>query len=349
MKTLLFVCTGNYYRSRFAELYFNACVPGELGWLAESRGFEPSPLNPGPIARSTLAQLDRLGIGYEAPRQPLRLSVADMEAATRIIMLDEDEHVAYVRRLFPEWHGRVEYWRVADLHAMTTLEALTAIQHAVDELIAELAGTPKDIVRTGYDKVSYAYRGDSIEADNPGHQKYVAWATSLLDMLPAEAAVLDLGCGNGIPISKLLTDAGCRVTGVDISAVQIERARALVPEATFIQTDMSTLHFEPERFAAIVCFYAIIHVPVEEQPGIFAALHRWLQPGGYLMIIVGGDQAWTGTEQSWLDVADATMYWSHADIATYRSWLENQGFHIAWEHFIPEDDTGHYLLLARKA
>ena len=109
MKTLLFVCTGNYYRSRFAELYFNACVPGELGWLAEARGFEPSPLNPGPIARSTLAQLDRLGIGYEAPRQPLRLSVADMEAATRIIMLDEDEHVAYVRRLFPEWHGRVEY------------------------------------------------------------------------------------------------------------------------------------------------------------------------------------------------------------------------------------------------
>lgn len=349
MKTLLFVCTGNYYRSRFAELYFNARIPGKLGWQADSRGFEPSPLNPGPIARSTLAQLDRLGIAYEAPRQPLKLSAADMEAATRIIMLDEDEHVPYVKRLFPEWHERVEYWRVADLHAMSSAQALEAIRHAVDELIVELSHTPKDIVRTGYDKISHTYRGDSIEADNPSHQNYVAWVSSLLETMPPKAAILDLGCGNGIPTSKLLTDAGCRVTGVDISPVQIERARQNVPNAEFICADMSTLHFEPERFAAIVCFYAIIHVPVEEQPGIFAALHRWLQPGGSLIMSVGGEQAWTGTEQSWLNVADATMYWSHADIATYRSWLEAQGFHIAWERFIPEDDTGHYLLLARKA
>lgn len=349
MKTILFVCTGNYYRSRFAELYCNARMPAEAGWHADSRGFEPSPLNPGPIARSTLAQLDRLGIAYDAPRQPMQLTTDDLLVAERIIMLDEDEHVAYVKRLFPEWHGRVEYWRVADLHAMTAPEALAAIQQAVDQLIVELAAMPEEIVRAGYDKVSYAYRGDSIEAENPEHQKYAAWLISLLDILPSNTAILDLGCGNGIPTSKLLADAGCRVTGVDISPVQIERARQLVPNAEFICADMSTLHFEPESFGAIVCFYAIIHVPVEEQPGLLAKLYGWLQPGGSLMVIVGGNEAWTGTEQRWLDVPEATMYWSHADLASYRGWLEAQGFRIDWQRFIPEDDSGHYLLLAQKA
>ena len=138
MKKVLFVCTGNYYRSRFAELYFNASVPAASGWQADSRGFEPSPYNPGPIARSTLAQLDSLGIAYSAPRQPLKLTSADLEAANHIIMLDEDEHVPYVKHLFPDWHARVEYWRVADLHSMTTAQALQDIQQAVDELIERI-------------------------------------------------------------------------------------------------------------------------------------------------------------------------------------------------------------------
>jgi protein-tyrosine phosphatase len=139
MQTVLFVCTGNYYRSRYAELRFNALVPPALGWRAESRGFAPSPLNPGPINADVLERLGALGmLPQGAPRQPQTLLEADLQAAGRIIALDEDEHAPYVASMFPRWRERFAYWRVADLHAMTVPEALGALDALVDELIAEL-------------------------------------------------------------------------------------------------------------------------------------------------------------------------------------------------------------------
>jgi SAM-dependent methyltransferase len=135
------------------------------------------------------------------------------------------------------------------------------------------------------------------------------------------------------------------VTGLDISRVQIERARRLVPAARFLCQDMTNSEFAPESFEAIVSFFAVIHLPIKEQPGMFRKLSRWLRPGGYLLATVG-DRAWTGTEDDW---HGAPMYWSHADRETYLSWLKEAGFEVLWTRFIPEGDSGHTLLLAKKA
>jgi protein-tyrosine phosphatase len=138
-RIVLFICTGNYYRSRHAELYFNARVPPELGWRAESRGLSLSPLNPGPIARSVIARLAALQppVAHE-PRAPLPLTQGDLEAAARIVALDADEHPPYVLRDFPDWHERISYWRIPDADRMTVAAALAAIERAVDALIGEL-------------------------------------------------------------------------------------------------------------------------------------------------------------------------------------------------------------------
>jgi cyclopropane fatty-acyl-phospholipid synthase-like methyltransferase len=200
----------------------------------------------------------------------------------------------------------------------------------------------KAVVQQGYDDVSYAYRSDSDD----NFSEYFPWLEELSILLSSGDAVLDLGCGCGVPTSKKLA-SNFKVTGVDISSVQIGRAQRLVPDAHFICADMSEINFESARFSAVVAFYSIIHIPLEEQPEFFNKISKWLKMGGYLMAIVG-HTAWTGIEDNWL-VPGATMFWSHADVATYEQWLYKSGFSVLWSRFIPEGDSGHSLILAQKS
>jgi cyclopropane fatty-acyl-phospholipid synthase-like methyltransferase len=199
---------------------------------------------------------------------------------------------------------------------------------------------PKEIVRSGYDRISEVYRSPDFDFEGSGYQRCLA---ALLPRLKPGSQILDLGCGCGVPVGRVLAGRGT-LTGVDISPVQIERARQLVPAGKFICADMSGVDFEAGQFDAIVAFFAIIHVPVVEQPELFQKISRWLKPGGLLMITVG-HRAWTGTEQDW---KGAEMYWSHAGPETYREWLDERGFSILWETFLPEGDGGHPVILAEK-
>jgi SAM-dependent methyltransferase len=201
----------------------------------------------------------------------------------------------------------------------------------------------KRIVRRGYDKLSYAYRTDDTPDD---YQAYADWVRILTERLPRRAPVLDLGCGCGLPATRLLA-GWFDVIGVDFSEVQIRRAEKLVPEARFLCADISELAFPPKSYTAVVSFYAIIHLPLWEHPGLFQKIAAWLRPSGYFLATVG-HTAWTGTEEAYLGVDGGKMCWSHADEATSVRWIEEAGLHVHWTRFIPEGDSGHTLVFAQK-
>lgn len=202
---------------------------------------------------------------------------------------------------------------------------------------------PKQLVQEGYDRVSYAYRSD----DGDGGHDYVSWVDDLCSRLTADARVLDLGCGCGVPAAQLIASRA-QVKGVDLSPVQVQRARRLVPTGEFICDDMCSVRFPPGHFDAVVSFYAIIHVPVAEQRELFSRIYEWLKPGGLFMATLGA-AAWTGTADNWL-VDGATMYWSHVDAVTYRLWLEEIGFELLRDEFVPEEGSrGHQLFLGQTA
>lgn len=209
----------------------------------------------------------------------------------------------------------------------------------------DLRASRRDLVRRGYDAISHEYRDDEGRANSgtdEGTDRYEGWVAELAQLLAPRARVLDLGCGAGVPATKLLTQRNLDVLGLDISAVQIQRARQLVPGANFEQADMVTWEHPAESFAAVVSFYALIHVPLLDQRNLFAKIRRWLRPAGYLLAIVGAER-WTGTE----DYLGAPMFWDHADRETYLAWLTDAGLAPLWDRFVPEGSGGHTLVLTQ--
>ncbi|MEW5721186.1 MAG: methyltransferase domain-containing protein [Chloroflexota bacterium] len=90
------------------------------------------------------------------------------------------------------------------------------------------------LVEQGYDRIA---------------RDYLAWRANDLDLfrddlqdrarrLPADATVLDVGCGAGVPFTRWFSER-FRVTGVDLSEAQLAFARQNVPRAIFLQQDMT--------------------------------------------------------------------------------------------------------------
>jgi protein-tyrosine phosphatase len=102
LKIVLFLCTGNYYRSRFAEMMFNYFARQErLDWEATSRGLalQFGVGNVGPISRHVLAGLTTRGIPLDRPaRYPLPLDGSMLTRADHIVALKQDEHLPLLRK-----------------------------------------------------------------------------------------------------------------------------------------------------------------------------------------------------------------------------------------------------------
>ena len=144
MKRLLFLCTGNYYRSRFAEIFFNWHAERQgVAWRAESRGLSLVASNVGPLSRHTLARLAAHGIGVEKhQRLPLAVADEDFQAAQHIVAVKEAEHRPLIAARFPAWLERVEFWDIHDVVCAAASDAIPLLEQYVLRLLARLRTLP---------------------------------------------------------------------------------------------------------------------------------------------------------------------------------------------------------------
>jgi protein-tyrosine phosphatase len=140
-KKVIFVCSANYYRSRYAEHYFNWLAEREkLSWKADSRGLMVGTWgNIGAISRHTAEALQRRGIALvDDPRDPKPLTLEDLAGADLVVAVKEAEHRDLMAQQFPHWEHRVEYWHVDDLDCAESHEALPHLEQQIHALVERL-------------------------------------------------------------------------------------------------------------------------------------------------------------------------------------------------------------------
>lgn len=165
-KRVLFICSGNYYRSRLAEILFNhEAERVGLAWEAGSRGLLKAGELKG-LSEHTAAYLRGAKLAHlagEPPRDPLVLDVEDLTEANLVIALCREEHQPMIEQKFlslaKALHkaGRIRYWNIYDIpgrppaivrllgggHRAPSQPAESGTEHialAIKELAVELGG-----------------------------------------------------------------------------------------------------------------------------------------------------------------------------------------------------------------
>ena len=146
---------------------------------------------------------------------------------------------------------------------------------------AETAVTRKQAIAARFDRAAHSYNQVAgVQA------RIAADARSLLSVEPG-SRVLDIGCGTGRE-TVLLAKNGAQVTGLDIAADMLQKARRDYPSLTFKEGDADALPFPAQQFDAVFSSMALqwSDDPATAMPEIA----RVLKPGGraQLAIMVAG-------------------------------------------------------------
>ena len=147
MTRVLFLCTGNYFRSRFAQEWFNAQaqqrgLSDRLQASSAGLNVHSGSGNVGAMALEAIEALEQRGIPLVVDElaMPRQVTEALLQSADRVVAVDEDAHRPMVQALFPAWEEAICFWSIKDLgEGDPAVDPIAAIEHKLNSLLDELS------------------------------------------------------------------------------------------------------------------------------------------------------------------------------------------------------------------
>jgi SAM-dependent methyltransferase len=188
-----------------------------------------------------------------------------------------------------------------------------------------------------YDLIAEWYA--SVRVDQTGAPE----ATTLASSIPRGSLVLDVGCGNGIPITRALLSGGHRVIGLDSSSAMLERFRHNCPEAFPVRGVVQSCPFADCMFDAAVAWGVIFHLNPADAIRAIANVSRIVKRGAPFLFTSGDVDGFEAKESKMNDVT--FRYFSYS-VQSYRRNLGEHGFTLVGVH---ADSGNNTYYLAKKA
>lgn len=176
-------------------------------------------------------------------------------------------------------------------------------------------------------------------ATDRGRTVGVAEALAVANALPAGSRILDLGCGNGVPITDALVRAGRRVVGFDSSARMLQHFRNNLPNTPVVRADVRHIPFASSSFDAAISWGMMFHLTMGEQASALSNISRVLKPGAPFLF--------TGAEIEGADPDGITgtmngVTFHYYAVADYRALLAEHGFTLV-ETYVGEGENTYFL------
>ena len=164
--------------------------------------------------------------------------------------------------------------------------------------------------------------------------------TKLMVTVVPGAKVLDLGCGNGHPISQWLIGRGFDVYGIDSSEKMIELYQRDFPNAQVACAGIETSDFFGTTFNAIISWGVFFHLAAPDQELGICKAAQALEPDGVFLFTSGKEE---GVSQSYMDGVMFT--YTSLGSAKYRALLAANNLELVDEY---SDASDNYIYVARK-
>ncbi len=170
-------------------------------------------------------------------------------------------------------------------------------------------------------------------------------AAALASSIRRGARVLDMGCGNGIPITRALLSEGHRVIGLDSSSEMLTRFRRNCPETPAVRGVVQCCPFPDDMFEAAVAWGVLFHLEQADQVNAIASVSRILKTGAPFLFTSGDVDDGSGIPIEGTMNGVVFRYFSFS-VDAYRRVLGERGFTLLDVH---ADGGNNTYYLARKS